>query len=125
MSKPAVPRRTMTDFEINIHEAHGVTMVDVLGFLDAHTFESMQDTLDRVFAANKFKIAINLEKVDYISSAGAGVFIGALGKAQEGNGDIVLMNPRPTVLEVFDLLGLTQIFTFAKSQKEAIAHFSS
>ncbi len=115
----------MTDFEINIHEAHGVTMVDVLGFLDAHTFESMQDTLDRVFAANKYKIAINLEKVDYISSAGAGVFIGALGKAQEGNGDIVLMNPRPTVLEVFDLLGLTQIFTFVNSQKEAVTHFSS
>jgi anti-sigma B factor antagonist len=114
----------MTDFEINITEQSGVTMVDVLGFLDAHTFESMQETLDRVFAANKFRIAINLENVDYISSAGAGVFIGALGKAQEGGGDIVLMNPRPTVMEVFDLLGLTQIFTFLKSPKEASAHFS-
>ncbi len=115
----------MTDFEIHISEIRGVTMVDVLGFLDAHTFESMQETLDRVFAADKFKIAINLEKVDYISSAGAGVFIGALGKAQEGQGDIVLMNPRPTVLEVFDLLGLTQIFTFVKSRKEAVAHFAA
>lgn len=113
----------MPDFEINTTDAGGVTVVNVLGFLDAHTFEYMQETLERIFTNGKHHIAINLEKVDYISSAGAGVFIAALGRAQELGGDILLMNPRPTVLEVFDLLGLTQIFNFVKSTNEAIEFF--
>ena len=55
----------------------------------------------------------------YISSAGAGVFIGALSEAQENGGDIVLLKPAPSVLEVFELLGLTQIFTIEEDEEEA------
>lgn len=113
----------MSDFEITTQTVQEMTVVNVLGFLDAHTFEYMQEALDRLFSANRIKIAINLDKVEYISSAGAGVFIGAMGKAQDMGGDIVLINPQPNVLEVFELLGLTSILPFAKSVKEALAYF--
>mgnify|MGYP001558977068 CR=1 FL=1 len=65
------------------------------------------------------ELVVDLSGLDYISSAGAGVFIGAIGTAQENDGNIILMRPSPNVKEVFDLLGLSQIFTFKDNRDDA------
>ncbi|MBI4575352.1 MAG: STAS domain-containing protein [Planctomycetes bacterium] len=101
----------------------GLTFLTAEGFLDAHTFEKMEKTINALFDEGKYKLVVGLEKLDYISSAGAGVFIGAIGVAQENNGNLVLLNPTPNVKEVFDLLGLTQIFPIVGSEAEATAFF--
>ncbi len=98
----------------------GIILLTVRGFLDAHTFEQLEKTIDGLFETGTYRIIVDLSTLDYISSAGAGVFIGAVGKAQENEGNIVLMKPTPNVKEVFDLLGLSQIFTFKNSRDEAI-----
>jgi anti-sigma B factor antagonist len=99
---------------------NGITVMAVRGFLDAHTFEELEKTINDLFEEGQYKLAIDLSKLDYISSAGAGVFIGAIGTAQENDGNIILINPSPNVKEVFDLLGLSQIFTFKTSRDEAV-----
>jgi anti-sigma B factor antagonist len=98
----------------------GITLLTVRGFLDAHTFEQLEKTIDGLFETGTYRIIVDLSALDYISSAGAGVFIGAVGKAQENDGNIVLMKPTPNVKEVFDLLGLSQIFTFKNTREEAV-----
>jgi anti-anti-sigma factor len=98
----------------------GIVQLTVKGFLDAHTFEQLEKTIDDLFEAGSFRVIVDLSGLDYISSAGAGVFIGAVGKAQENDGNIVLMRPSPNVKEVFDLLGLSQIFTFKNTREEAV-----
>ena len=97
----------------------GIMLVTVRGFLDAHTYEELEKTINGVFESGVYKLAVDLSGLDYISSAGAGVFIGAIGTAQENDGNIVLMRPSSNVKEVFDLLGLSQIFTFKDSREEA------
>ena len=97
-----------------------VTLLIVRGFLDAHTFEELEKTINDLFDSGSHKLMVDLSGLDYISSAGAGVFIGAIGTAQENNGNIILMNPSSNVKEVFDLLGLSQIFTFKDTREEAI-----
>ena len=92
--------------------ADTVTILSVKGFLDAHTFEELEKTINELFEEGNYKLVVDLSGLDYISSAGAGVFIGAIGTAQENEGNIILMKPSPNVKEVFDLLGLSQIFTF-------------
>jgi len=101
----------------------GVSLVRVTGYLDAHTFEKLEETIAELFADDRYKIVVDLSKVEYISSAGAGVFIGALSEAQENEGNIVLMCPTSNVREVFDLLGLTQIFKVVDSEKAALEAF--
>ena len=101
----------------------GVTLLTVRGFLDAHTFEELEKTINDLFDSGSHKLVVDLSGLDYISSAGAGVFIGAIGTAQENDGNIILMQPSPNVKEVFDLLGLSQIFTFKSSREEAIRAF--
>jgi anti-sigma B factor antagonist len=114
----------MPDFLIS-HETIGgdVDLIKVSGFLDAHTFEQLEETVNNLFSQARYKVIVDLTSVDYISSAGAGVFIAALSEAEENSGKIVLLNPTKGVLDVFDLLGLTQIFDVVKDRQEAVASF--
>ena len=115
----------LEDFVISVVAAAKpeVSVVQVSGYLDAHTFEQLEETIEGLFREAKYKIVVDLSKVEYISSAGAGVFIGALSEAQEHNGNIVLMSPTTNVREVFDLLGLTQIFRVVDDQQAAMHVF--
>lgn len=98
----------------------GVVLLRITGFLDAHTFEQLERQLRDIFDLGTFRLIVDLGELDYISSAGAGVFIEAIGTAQENGGNIVLLKPGPNVKEVFDLLGLSQIFTFKDTREEAL-----
>ncbi len=100
-----------------------VCYIEAEGFLDAHTFEEMEQLVTSVFRQNCYKIIVKLEKLDYISSAGAGVFVGAIGRAKDNGGDIVFLKPSANVKEVFDLLGLSAIFRFAETREDAESCF--
>jgi len=100
-----------------------VVILRLTGYLDAHTFERLEETIADLFARGNFRLIVDLANVQYISSAGAGVFIGALSEAHENKGNIVLMNPTANVREVFDLLGLTQIFQVVDDRATAMAAF--
>ncbi len=114
----------MPDFQIQAKELDdSVVLINVEGYLDAHTFEQMESTIEELFKRNRYKLIVNLERVDYISSAGAGVFIGAIHQAHENDGNIVFLNPHVNVKDVFDLLGLSQIFSFASRIDEAMGYF--
>ena len=102
----------------------GIVLIEASGFLDAHTFEEMENEIENLFRKQIFKIIVRLTDLDYISSAGAGVFIGAIGTATSKGGNIVLLSPSANVKEVFDLLGLSQIFPIVFQESEAVGYFS-
>jgi anti-sigma B factor antagonist len=112
--------------DLKLHQEilpQGICYIEAEGFLDAHTFEEMENLISSVFRQNCFKLIVRLEKLDYISSAGAGVFVGAIGRAKDNGGDIVFLKPSANVKEVFDLLGLSAIFQFAESRDQAESSF--
>jgi anti-sigma B factor antagonist len=98
-------------------------LLRVSGYLDAHTFEDLEEAIGGLFTNRHYRVVVDLSEVAYISSAGAGVFIGALSEAQENDGDIVLLNPTNNVREVFDLLGLSQVFEIVDTLAQAVAAF--
>jgi len=100
-----------------------MVMIKASGFLDAHTFGEMEKVIEELFMKKIYRIIIRLDDLDYISSAGAGVFIGAIGTATSNNGNIILLKPSANVKEVFDLLGLSQIFPIVFDEEEAKAYF--
>jgi anti-anti-sigma regulatory factor len=54
-----------------------------------------------------------------------GVFIGAAGRAQANEGNLVVVSPREGVQEIFELLGVSHIFPVVDSHKKAIAKFTA
>ena len=84
----------MSDFSINTKlYKEKIGLIEVSGFLDAHTFDKLEAEIDELFEKDIHKIIVNMENVPYISSAGAGVFIWALGQATENGGNVVILNP--------------------------------
>ena len=102
---------------------NGIVLMFLSGFLDAHTFEELEDAVGRKFTEGNYKLIVDMAKVDYISSAGAGVFIWAHTESQENGGDVIVLNPTKGVKQVFELLGLIHIFRVARTRDEALAAF--
>ncbi len=116
MGEPLVMRQQMLP--------EGIVYIEAEGFLDHHTYGQIDDLLTSTIDRKQPRIILKLEKIDYISSAGAGALIGARSRAQEQGGDIVLLNASPHVLEVFGLLGFSQLFQFAETREQAVSCFA-
>jgi anti-sigma B factor antagonist len=68
---------------------------------------------------------VNCRELDYIASAGLGVFMAYIEDVRETGGDIKLTNMNDKVYNVFDLLGFPTLYDILDDEKDAIARFSS
>lgn len=101
----------------------GIVCLEVAGYLDAHNYEKLEEAFKGCFEEDRYRCIVDLGRLEYISSAGAGVFIGAASTCQEHSGNIVLVRPTPEVEEIFELLGVDQLFPMVKEKGEALALF--
>jgi anti-sigma B factor antagonist len=111
--------------EKEILAADGAVIVCVTGDLDAHTSKLLQAAIIEVYKSGCYKVAVDLTNVNYMSSAGAGLFIVAQAEAQENSGDLVLLSATAAVRYVLDLLGLTPQFHMADTRAAALAILKS
>lgn len=65
------------------------------------------------------RMILDLEVVEYMSSAGLGRLVACLKKARAGGGDLILARVRSEIYELLDLMKLTQIFTVKETIDEA------
>jgi anti-sigma B factor antagonist len=98
----------------------GVVVLYLHGALGPNTAPQFTDVLQDLFDKKMYKIVLDLNDVDYISSAGVGALISGLERAQLNHGDMVVIHPKPTVLELF---GLSDMFHFAADAAAATALF--
>jgi anti-anti-sigma factor len=111
----------MAEFKIEIQKLlNDIVLIKLKGFLDAYTYGEFEKTINNLFNQKLYKLIVDMSGINYISSAGAGVFIGAIGIAQENLGNIIIVRPKPPVKEVFDLLGLSQIFIIVDNMEAAL-----
>jgi len=100
-----------------------VAVLRCVGRIDANTHEQLDVKLKKQFATGCYKIIIDLTDVAYISSPGAGSIISALSKAEDHKGRIVFLKPNPTVLELFKVIGLTELISVTQDMNSALALF--
>lgn len=113
----------MTDFKVNHREGEGVNVLELKGYLDAHTAPELENTFQKLMNEQKFKIVVNCKDLSYISSAGLGVFMAFIEDVRKNQGDIKLSNMTPKVYNVFDLLGFPILYEIYKEEQEAIVRF--
>lgn len=97
----------------------GIVYFELEGLLDAHNFETLEALFEKHFATDNYRFVIDLKRLQYVSSSGAGVFIGAVGTCQDNDGNIVLVQPSQEVKEIFELLGVYQIFPVLQNRQQA------
>ena len=112
-------------FAIDTKNEEQVQLVNVKGYLDAHTTPELEMRLQDLITDNQNKLVIDLESLEYIASAGLGVFMEFVEPVREKNGDLVFCNANEKIYKIFDLLGFPLIFKFFPSSKDAINFFNS
>ena len=113
----------MSDFKIHHREGEGVSVIELKGYLDAHTAPELENTFQKLLGDKKFNIVVNCKDLTYISSAGLGVFMAYIEDVRKNQGDIKLTNMTAKVYNVFDLLGFPILYEIYKEEKEAVTKF--
>ncbi len=101
-----------------------VVVLKLSGLIDSGTSQLMEDKFNALISKGNVKIVADLLEVDYISSAGWGIFVGEIKGVRRENGDIKLAGMRPDVREVFDLLEFNALLTPYANRDEALAAFN-
>lgn len=114
----------MEEFSIIKKQQDNITILNLNGFLDAHTSVELEKYFEEIISENKYNIVVNFEKLTYISSAGLGVFMAYIESARNHSGDIKLCAMSDKIYNIFDMLGFPILFEIYKEEKSAIEKFS-
>jgi anti-sigma B factor antagonist len=115
----------MTEFKISFRESGKIHVMELKGYLDAHTAPSLEEAFQKLVKAKKFNILVNCKDLAYISSAGLGVFMAFIEDIRTSGGDIKMSNMTPKVYNIFDLLGFPMLYEIFNDEHEAVKKFDA
>ena len=106
--------------QISTRTSNDVHIVAFTGSLDSGTSPEAQKSLGAVLASAK-KVVLDFTELDYISSAGLRVLLGAAKQLRASGGKLGMFGLNQSVREVFDISGFSSILPVYQSEAEAIA----
>ena len=103
---------------ISAEKTNDILMISIDGEIDASSSIHLDNELSAAISENK-KILIDCSKLDYISSAGLGVFMSYINDMEERNIKMILFGMSNKVKNVFQILGLDQLLKIVETSEEA------
>ena len=109
--------------QISVKTTNEVKVLAFEGRLDTQTSPDAQQQLTGLIEEGATKILVNLEKVDYISSAGLRVLLVVAKQLKATDGELRICSLNEVVKEVFDISGFDLILPISASESEALEGF--
>jgi len=106
-----------------------VDVISITGRIQAPEAAKLQERINELFSEGRFRLLLDLQKLEYISSPGLRVLIEARKRAREwkltdfDRGDVRIVHLPPRIKEVFDLTGFTSLFQIYGDLVEAVGSF--
>jgi len=113
----------MAEFNVNVRDSGKIKVLDLHGYLDAHTAPELEAAFTKLVDSNQFKVVVNFDSLNYISSAGLGVFMAYVETMRDNKGDIKFAKMKEGVYNIFDLLGFPALYDFYGDEDEAVKTF--
>ena len=107
--------------EIDEEHTAGLTIVDVKGPVGSNGAGPLADKLKSLIGAGRTQLVVNLDKVDYVSSAGFRVLLVASRLAEAAKGKLALCGLSPDLQRLFELAEFTDLFEIYPSRPKASA----
>jgi anti-sigma B factor antagonist len=108
--------------EVNTRNVGDVTVVDISGSLDRHTSGAASDEMGKVIGTTD-KMLLNLENLEFLSSAGLRVFLRTAKQQKGSGGAIKVCNATGVVKEVMEISGFGSLLDLHDSESDALASF--
>ncbi|MCS6821019.1 MAG: STAS domain-containing protein [Microscillaceae bacterium] len=105
--------------QINYFDQADSRTIQIFGDLDAASAINLDKAIEQAVAQQKKKLLVDCTNLNYISSAGVGVFMSYIKEFEERNITLVLFGLSPKVRNVFQIVGLDTLLTIAATEQEA------
>jgi len=94
-------------------------LITINGEVDASSSIYLDEALEKAVNADVTKILVDCQNLNYISSAGLGVFMSYIQELETKNKKMVLYHMSDKVYKVFEILGLHQLLTIVETEEQA------
>jgi anti-sigma B factor antagonist len=108
---------------IETDNRQSVSVVKVKGRVDSETAPELDDALTKLLLENHNQIVLNLQGVDFISSAGLRAVVKAYQAAKKSGGDVRLASVSTPVEVILRTVGMMQMLQMYPTEQEAMAAF--
>jgi anti-sigma B factor antagonist len=109
----------MTKLSINTDNTQDVSIMKVKGRIDSDTAPEFDNALTQLLKEDRNKIILNLQGVEFLSSAGLRAMVKALKKAQKSGGDLRLASVSNPIEVILRTVGMMQMFKMYPTSEEA------
>jgi anti-sigma B factor antagonist len=113
----------MSTLSIDTDNTKSVSVMKVKGRVDSDTTPEFEHALLQLLGDNRNKIVLNLQAVEFLSSAGLRAMVKALKDAQKSGGDVRLASVSQPIEVILRTVGMLQMFKMFSTSEEAAAGF--
>ena len=99
-------------------------LLNVEGKVDSYTAPDLSKAIEALNADSRFKIVLDLSKLEYMSSAGfRALLVGQRNCKRFNRGEIVLATVPKRIMDALELTGFTPLFKIYNDITSAVGHF--
>ena len=113
----------MSTLSIETDNTHTVSVMKVKGRVDSDSAPELDNALSKLLNDSRNKIVLNLQSVDFLSSAGLRAMVKALKGAQKSGGDVHLASVSEPIEVILRTVGMMQMFKMYSTSEEAASGF--
>jgi anti-sigma B factor antagonist len=110
--------------DIQVKQYKRIDYVEISGRVDSNNAGRLEETFNDITEAKRFRVVVDMQNLEYISSRGLRALIATLKETRRWNrGDLRLCNVPARIQEVLDLAGLTPLFKIFDNSVDAVGSF--
>ncbi len=111
--------------DISVQQSDQISIVSIAGSFDALTANRITGCIDERISSGEKYLVLDLSEVEFMSSAGLRVILGAMKETRQQGGDLYLAGAQAGVDRVLKMSGFSKILKTYDSVDEAVAQFNA
>ena len=116
----------INDVKIRTIDGHpDILSITIRGSLDTMLAYQVRENIEQKIRQGHLKFLLNLKDLEYISSAGIGVFSALILRLQKQHGRIMFVDIPESVYNLLQSTRLLEIFPIAETDQDAIQQLQS
>jgi len=95
-----------------IESAEGKVLITLEGSLDSYVSETVAEKFKTVYDLEDTEITLDCTKLEYIASNGLRLFFMLVRNTKPNGCNVVIKGANKVLMDIFELTGFTDLFTF-------------
>jgi anti-anti-sigma factor len=85
-------------------------IVEIIGKLSYEDYQTFRQIVEEILSIEKAQCSFDLKNLDFLDSAGLGMFLFAKERIEANGGKLLLINPKDHIFKLLELGGFGEIF---------------